>query len=255
MATQVKNQGNSMTNTNSTLVFKPLYEQIKSVITDSLIAGEWKPGESIPSEMELAARYGVSQGTVRKAIDALAKENIVVRRQGKGTFVSTHKEQNSKLRFLRLTSADGSKELLENELLECKRIKVNAEISKSTGLKIGTAIIEIKRLLTFSQRPVILDYIIVQAKSFKGLNATKIKENNGSLYSMYETLYGVPMVRAEEKLSAVMATKEQADLLNIEPGFPLLSIDRVAYTYGDKPMEWRLGLCVTDEQHYMNFLE
>lgn len=255
MVTNVKSQGTSMTNTNNTLMFKPLYEQIKSVITESLIAGEWKPGESIPSEMELAARYGVSQGTVRKAIDALAKENIVVRRQGKGTFVSTHKEEKSKLRFLRLTSADGSKELLENELLECNRIKVNADIAKATGLKIGTTIIEIKRLLTFSQRPVILDYIIVQAKAFKGLNASKIKENNGSLYSMYETLYGVPMVRAEEKLSAVMATKDEAQRLNVDPGFPLLRIERVAYTYGDKPMEWRLGLCVTGEQHYMNYLE
>jgi GntR family transcriptional regulator len=246
---------NNMTKLSNTPVFKPLYEQIKSVITERLIAGEWKPGESIPSEMDLAAHYGVSQGTVRKAIDALAKENIVVRRQGKGTFVSTHKEEKSKLRFLRLTAVDGSKELLENELLECNRIKVNAEIEKLTGLKIGTAIIEIKRLLKFSQSSVIIDYIIVQAKSFKGLNATKIKENNGSLYSMYETLYGVPMVRAEEKLSAVIATKEQADLLKLEPGFPLLRIERTAYTYGDKPMEWRLGLCVTDEHHYMNFLE
>jgi len=244
-----------MNKMNNAPVFKPLYEQIKAVITESLIAGEWKPGESIPSEMELAARYGVSQGTVRKAIDALAKENIVVRRQGKGTFVSTHKEEKSKLRFLRLTSADGSKELLENELLECNRTKVNAEIAQLTGLKIGTAIIEIKRLLTFSQRPAILDYIIVQSKSFRGLNASKINENNGSLYSMYETLYGVPMIRAEEKLSAIMASQQEAKLLNIEPGFPLLKIERVAFTYGDKPMEWRVGLCVTDEHHYMNFLE
>jgi len=244
-----------MSQTLSAPVFKPLYEQIKDFLTQSLVSGEWKPGESIPSEMELAARLNVSQGTVRKAIDALAKENILVRRQGKGTFVATHKEVQSKLRFLRLTAADGHKELLENEVIECNRMKATAEIAKLTGLKKGTAVIEIKRLLSFSKRPVIIDYIIIQSKFFRGLTGAKITEHNGSLYSMYETLYGIPMVRAAEKLTAVAASEEEAELLNLAAGFPLLRIERVAYTYGDKPMEWRVGLCVTDDHHYMNELE
>jgi len=80
--------------------YRPLYEQIKVMITQSLIAGEWRPGEAIPSEFELAARYKVSQGTVRKAIDSLSAENILIRRQGKGTFVATHNAEVIKLRFL-----------------------------------------------------------------------------------------------------------------------------------------------------------
>jgi GntR family transcriptional regulator len=247
--------GMTMSKSATAPVFKPLYEQIKVFITQSLIAGEWKPGESIPSEIELAARFNVSQGTVRKAIDALAMENIVVRRQGKGTFVATHKEEQSKLRFLRLTSADGHKQPLNNRMLSCKRVKATAEIAQLTGLKKGTAVIEIQRLLSFADEPKILDYIIVQSKFFRGLNSSRISENNGSLYSMYETVYGIPMVRAEEKLTAVAASDDQGQLLNVEPGFPLLKVERVAYTYGDKPMEWRVGLCVTDEHHYMNELE
>lgn len=236
-------------------VFKPLYEQIKVFLTQSLIAGEWKPGESIPSEVELAGRFNVSQGTVRKAIDALAMENILVRRQGKGTFVATHKEEKSKLRFLRLTAADGSKEILDNELLECRTIKATPEIAKLTGLRKGTAVIEIKRLLSFSKRPVIIDYIIIQARFFRGLNETKINEHNGSLYRMYESIYGIPMVKAEEKLTAVPANAEQAQLLGVEKGFPLLRIERVAFSYGEKPMEWRVGLCMTDDHHYRAELE
>ena len=235
--------------------FKPLYEQIKELLTQSLIAGEWSPGESIPSEMELAVRYNVSQGTVRKAIDALAAENIVVRRQGKGTFVATHNEEQIKLRFLRLTSAEGKKESLENKLLECNRQQVNAEIAGLLGLKTGTSVIEIKRLLSFSQRPVIFDHVIVPASPFKGLNASKVQEYNGSLYRMYETLYGIRMIRASERLTAVSATPELAKYLNVEEGFPLLRIERISYTYGDKPMEWRLGLCVTDDHHYTTELE
>lgn len=235
--------------------FKPLYEQIKELLTQSLIAGEWGPGESIPSEMELAVRYSVSQGTVRKAIDALATENIVVRRQGKGTFVATHNEEQIKLRFLRLAAADGRKELLENQLLECAKRTAPSHVAGLLNLKPDTSVIEIKRLLSFSQRSVIFDHVIIPASPFKGLSGNKIQDYNGSLYRMYETLYGIRMIRASEKLTAVAATPEIANYLGVKQGYPLLRIERIAYTYGDKPMEWRLGLCVTDDYHYMNELE
>src|ERR1700675_1755645 len=89
--------------------FRPLYEQIKILLTQSLVAGEWKPGEAIPSEMDLAQRFRVSKGTVRKAIDALASEHILLRRQGKGAFVASHNEPSYQYRFLRLTPDDGGK--------------------------------------------------------------------------------------------------------------------------------------------------
>ena len=88
--------------------FRPLYLQIKGLLVENLEAGQWRPGEAIPSELELAARFGVSQGTVRKAIEALASDNLVVRRQGKGTFVTTHTEEKaSTFRFLRIRRRSG----------------------------------------------------------------------------------------------------------------------------------------------------
>jgi GntR family transcriptional regulator len=235
--------------------FSPLYQQIKALITKSLIAGEWAPGEAIPSEMELAARFGVSQGTVRKAIDELAAENIVVRRQGKGTYVATHAEDGIKLRFLRLVAADGSKELLDNKLISCERSKATAGIARMLEIRTGSAVIEIKRLLLFSNKPLILDRIILPAASFKGVTAERIEAFNGSMYRMYETQLGIRMVRAEERLTAVAAGAEVATALSLSQGTPLLSIERVSYTYGDKPMEWRLGLCLTEDHHYLNHLE
>lgn len=235
--------------------FQPLYQQIKALMTQSLISGEWAPGEAIPSEMELAARFGVSQGTVRKSIDELAAENIVVRRQGKGTFVATHSEEVVKLRFLRLVAADGSKELLDNQLLSCERSKASASIARMLEIRTGSKVIEIKRLLLFSNKPLILDRIILPAAPFKGITAERIEAFNGSMYRMYETQMGVRMVRAEERLTAVGADVETAAALGLSPGTPLLSIERVSYTYGDKPMEWRLGLCLTDDHYYLNHLE
>ena len=96
--------------TSASPTFSPLYQQIKRLITGSLESGEWKPGEAIPSEVELAGRYGVSQGTVRKAIDELAGENLLVRRQGKGTFVATHSEPRFQFRILRLAPDEGEPE-------------------------------------------------------------------------------------------------------------------------------------------------
>ena len=235
--------------------YRPLYDQIKVLLTQSLIGGEWRPGEMIPSEIDLAGRFKVSQGTVRKAIDSLAGENILIRRQGKGTFVATHNEEGIKLRFLRLTAANGQKEVLLSELISCTKTKVDAKMAAMLAIKAGAALIEIKRLLTFSGRPLIYDHIAIPAASFKGLNATRVVENQGSMYSMYETEYGIRMIRAEERLTAVAADAEVAEALNLKLGAPLLSIERVSYTYGDKPMEWRLGLCLTDDHHYMSELE
>ena len=235
--------------------YRPLYEQIKVLITQSLIGGEWRPGEIIPSEIELAARYKVSQGTVRKAIDSLSAENILIRRQGKGTFVATHNADVIKLRFLRLTSINGQKELLQNEFISCEKSKADSNIAKMLEIKAGAATIEVKRLLTFSGRPLIYDHIIVPAVPFKGLNGNKVEECNGSMYSMYESQFGVRMIRAEERLKAVGATQEVAKALGLKEGYPLLSIERVSFTYGDKPMEWRLGLCLTDDHHYLSELE
>lgn len=236
-------------------IFQPLYQQIKALITQSLISGEWAPGAAIPSEMELAARFGVSQGTVRKAIDELAAENIVVRRQGKGTYVATHSEDTVKLRFLRLVATDGSNELLDNKLLSCERSKASANIARLLEIKTGSAVIEIKRLLLFSSKPQILDRIILPSASFKGVTAERVEAFNGSMYRMYEKLLGIHMVRSEERLTAVGADADVAMALNLKQGTPLLSIERVSYTYGDKPMEWRLGLCLTDDHHYLNHLE
>lgn len=235
--------------------YKPLYDQIKVLLTQSLIGGEWRPGEMIPSEIDLAVRYKVSQGTVRKAIDSLATENILIRRQGKGTFVATHNEVEIKLRFLRLTTADGQKEVLQNELISCEKDKANNHISQVLEIKLGTPIISVKRLLTFSGRPLIYDHIIVPAAPFKGLNAARVEEANGSLYSLYETQYGIRMIRAEERLTATGANAEIASALALAEGFPLLRIERVSFTYGDKPMEWRLGFCLTDDHHYRSELE
>ncbi len=237
--------------------FSPLYQQIKGLILQSLQSGEWKPGEAIPSEMDLASRYRVSQGTVRKAIDELASQHLLVRRQGKGTIVATHAEQHVQYRFLRLVPDAGDRQNegpAERNIIDCKRLRAPAEIARALALRTGDSVLQVRRVLSFAGRPTILEDLWLPGTPFKGLTAERLSDDRGPMYALFETEFGVRMVRAEEKIRAVLPDAAQAALLKVGKSTPLLSVERIAYTYNDVPMELRRGLYLTDTHHYRNVL-
>jgi GntR family transcriptional regulator len=234
--------------------FQPLYVQIRQLIERELEAGEWPPGTAIPSELALAARFGVSHGTVRKAIGALASANLLVRRQGKGTFVATHTEEKSNFRFLRIRRNDGQPEYPVSRLIDLRRGKASGETARLLGLKAGDAVYVLRRTLDYDGRPALLDEITLPASLFTGLTRARYSAYPGSMYGFFETRFGVRMLRAEERLHAVAADAASASLLRVVPGTPLLAVDRVSFTYGDRPVELRRGLCTTIHEHYWNVL-
>jgi GntR family transcriptional regulator len=234
--------------------FSPLYRQIKDLLLEGLRRGEWRPGEAIPSELDLAARFRVSQGTVRKAIDELAAENLLVRRQGKGTFVATHGEPQVRFRFLRLTPDSGEAVAAERELLDFRRARASAELARLLELKAGEPVIMLKRRIAFDGSPVLLEEVWLPGNRFKGISAAAISEHQGALYNLFETEFGTRMVRAEERLKAVSADAVAAELLGIEPGHALLQVERLSFTYGDTPVEWRKGVYKTDRHYYRSEL-
>ena len=240
-----------------TPAFSPLYQQIKDLILQSLQAGEWKPGESIPSEMDLATRFRVSQGTVRKAVDELASDNLLVRRQGKGTFVATHAEVLVQYRFLKLIpdAGDSSSEgPAQREIIDCKRLRASSDVAHALGLRASDAVLQVRRVLSFANRPTILEDLWLPGGPFKGLTAERLSAYHGPMYALFETEFGVRMVRATEKIRAVLPDSGQSSLLKIKQNTPLLSVERIAFTYNDAPMEMRRGLYLTDTHHYRNEL-
>ncbi len=240
-----------------TPAFSPLYRQIKGLILNSLRLGEWKPSEAIPSEIELAVRFQVSQGTVRKAIDELAAENLLTRRQGKGTFVATHTEQQVQFRFLKLVpdaGSPGSEGPAERDIIECRRARATADVAQALTLRAGDAVMQVRRVLSFVGTPTIVEDIWLPGATFKGLTAERLKEYTGPTYALFETDFNVRMVRAEEKLRAELAVNDIAILLKVAHGTPLLIAERIAYTYKDIPMELRRGYYRTDTHHYHNTL-
>jgi GntR family transcriptional regulator len=234
--------------------FSPLYQQIKALLMRRLEAGEWRPGEAIPSETELAARFKVSQGTVRKAIDELATDNLLVRRQGKGTFVATHAEETVQFRFLRLTPDDGHAADAERRFIDCRRLRAPLDIARALEMKSGDAAVQIRRILKFRGMPVVLDDIWLPGQLFKGLTADRLSGYRGPMYGLFESEFGVRMIRAAEKIRAVAADASAAELLGLAEGAPLLSVERLSMTYGDKPVELRRGLYNTAAHHYRNEL-
>ena len=247
----------SVATAQQTPAFSPLYQQIKVLILQSLQAGEWKPSSAIPSEIELAARFKVSQGTVRKAIDELAAENLLVRRQGKGTFVATHAERQIQYRFLKLIPDNGdpsSEGPAQRHIIDCKRTRASVDVARALAIRAGDATLQVRRVLSFASVPTILEDLWLPAAPFKGLTAERLRDYNGPMYALFETEFDVRMVRAEEKIRAVLPDPEQCSLLKISPQSPLLSVERIAYTYNDIPMELRRGLYLTNKHYYRNAL-
>jgi GntR family transcriptional regulator len=235
-------------------LYAPLYAQIKALLLKSLQAGEWTPGQAIPSETDLAARYRVSQGTVRKAIDEMAADNLLVRRQGKGTFVASHAEEQMRYRFLRLAGEGGATPAFTRRLLHCRRMRSSADVAAALALKAGEPVVELRRLLLDGERPVVLEDLWLPGDLFKGLDAGVMESWRGTLYRLFEAEFSVRMIRAEEKIRAVAASAEESALLALPALAPLLLVERRSFTYGDRPVELRRGRYDTAHHHYRNEL-
>jgi GntR family transcriptional regulator len=227
---------------------QPLYAQVKALMMQRLIAGQWRPGEMLPSEFQLADQFGVSQGTVRKALDALAADNVLVRRQGRGTFVAEHDDHRALFHFFHLVGPDGERRLPESRLLSVRKGLAGRDEATRLNIARGDTVIRIRRMRLLDGRPTIAETIAVPHALFPDL--ADIREVPNTLYDLYERRYGITIARAIERLAAVAAAESEAKLLEIEPGAPLLEIDRTALALNGTPVEWRVSRCLTETHHY-----
>jgi GntR family transcriptional regulator len=232
----------------------PLYKEVKSRITRELAAGAWKPGESIPSESRLAQEFAVSIGTVRKAIDELVAEKILLRQQGRGTFVVTHSEDRTLFFFFHIVGKDGSKELPVTELVSFEKVRASRDEATRLALPPGSRVFRIQNRLKLGGKPVILDEIVIPAALFADLNAERFAARDGTIYGLYQARYGINVVRISERLSATKAPPTVAEQLRLASRDPLLLIKRVAYTYNDTPVENRVSWVNTGEHEYLSDL-
>ena len=229
-------------------VARPLYLQVREALLARMADGEWKAGTALPSEFALAAELGVSQGTVRKALDALAAENLVLRRQGRGTFVPEHTEERALFHFFRMQDADGRAVLPQPLSQQIELVMPSKAVAKA--LDAGRRKLwRVARVRTVNGRPAIVEHIYLDPKRFPALDAQTALPN--ALYSFYQTTAGISIARADDRLSAVPAPADVAAELGVAPGAPLLFAERLAYDLRDEVAELRLSWFDTGAQSYL----
>jgi GntR family transcriptional regulator len=227
----------------------PLYKQVKERLIHHLVGETWGPGDVLPSEPKLAERFGVSPGTVRKALDELTAENVVMRHQGKGTIVARHDPERSLFHFFRMTDPAGAVLTPTSRVLSCSQRRAFKVDLDHLRLAPGAHVIEIERVRDLAGEPAMLERIVLPAKLFPGLDQAAADLPN-ALYVHYEERYGVTVYRAREGLRAIAAEARDAMALPVTLGQPMLEIDRVALTLDGTPVEWRVSRCATERSRY-----
>lgn len=232
----------------------PLYAEVKKRITRSLMEGEWPQGAAIPTESQFARRYGVSVGTVRKAIGELVTEHVLVRRRGLGTFVASRNKDYMLDAYFRIVDNSGRKEFPESRLISFRRGKADAESAQRLHVAQGSAVYRIENLLLLDAQPAIFDSIEVPRAVFPKLNEIAFRRRGMTIFGFYQTRFGVTVTRLEEWVRAANADAKLAAALGIEHGEAVLAIERVAYTYDGTPVELRHRRVSTRKHSYFSVL-
>lgn len=229
----------------------PLYSQVKSAIVSNVISGKWKPGQILPSEIALASEFGVSQGTIRKALNDLENQNLLVRIQGRGTFVSEHTPQRSLFHFFHIISDDGMRELPTSIVLSQRRVGASKQIANNLSIEPHEQVHEIVRLRRLRGRPVLFEKLWLPIRLFPTLEFPVGEDMNQEFYVLYQQRYHVIVHWTQEKVRAIGADKSDGKFLEVAVGTPLLEIERIAYDLQSRPVELRVDHCSTNGFHYL----
>lgn len=226
----------------------PLYVQVRATLIERIAGGAYKPGEALPNEFAIAAELGVSQGTARKALDSLARDGLVLRYQGRGTFVAGQTPADVLFRFFKIYDGEGKR--VEPASREARVTSGKATVREARVLQLAqqTAVTRIARTRLAGATPIIRENIVVAAETFPGLGANGHVPN--TLYDVFQHQFGVIVSHADERIEAVAAGVRDGRHLGVEVGTPLLKIDRITFSLGGLPIEWRVSLCHLDGLHY-----
>jgi GntR family transcriptional regulator len=226
----------------------PLYKTIKSELTRSLTGESVRRGMALPTEKELAQRYGVSVGTVRRALHELVSEKVVVRQQGRGTFLAPFDTSRMINSFWHIRRKDGEREAPIVRTLRFAHAFADREVASRLGIAEGSPTYAIRNLMSMSGRAVLVDDLQLPCELFPDLTEERFVTRDATVYDLYRDGFGVNVVKTADHLSAVAADRETARLLDLKAGAPLLEITRIAFTFAERPVEFRRSLL--DSTHH-----
>lgn len=232
----------------------PLYRRVKRALLQAIEAGAYAAGTALPSEAALAGSLGVSIGTLRQAVGELVAEHILVRRQGRGTFVATHNADRFLFQFFHVERSDGLREIPQVELVGFERSRAEEDAAQALGVRLGEPVLQVDNRLLLQGRAVIHDRLVLPAALFKGLTEKRLRERTSTIYHLYQTEFGITVTQAHERVRAVAADRTAARLLGVPLGAPMLQARRTALSFGDKPVEYRVSTINTTGHEYVRQL-
>jgi len=224
--------------------FQPLYKQVYDALVDRLVKGYWKPSESLPSEFALADELGVSQGTVRKALNQLVAENLLRRRQGKGTYVSEHTQESSLFRFFRYREPGGASVVPITQVVSVTRRVANEQECSKLSLSSSDLVVEMVRLRSINDVPAIFETVIQPLSIFPDID--KEEELPNSLYTLYQEKYGISIVEVRDELRAVNLGAKVAKILGLKENQAGLMAERSSVHIDGRVVEWSQAYCKPD---------
>ena len=232
------------------------YEEVKQKITEDLVRGRYPMGQALPAEKDLSKELDVSIGTLRKAVDELVAEGIVVRRQGRGTYVAEHDLKRLLYYFFHVVKHDVDKKANPRvDLVSLNTAVATKEEASKLNIKEGAPVWRLVNCLYLEERCVMIDQITLDKKRFKNFTRAEFINREGSIYQLYQMKYGQTVVRSSERLRASLVSKQHAEWLDIKPNSPVLVIRRVALGIQDDPIEWRISTLNTNQYEYFSELQ
>ncbi len=232
----------------------PLYRAAKRALLQAIESGDVLPGAALPSEAALAKSLAISVGTLRHAVDELVAEHILVRRQGRGTFVATHSAARFLFQFFHVERADGLRESPEVQMVSFDRLRLPDDVAQSLAVRAGEWAVVVENRLLLQGRAVVHDRLWVPAVLCKGLTEKRLRDRTGTIYQFYQSEFGLTVLRAQERARAVGADRAASRVLGIAPGTPVIQVQRTALTFGDKPVEYRVSTIHTAFHDYVHTL-
>ncbi|MGP0174954.1 GntR family transcriptional regulator [Pseudomonas sp. NCHU5208] len=228
----------------------PLYQRLRDEMLAKIAAGQWLPGEAIPTEAELTRQYGVAVGTVRKAVETLVAEGLLVRAQGRGTFVRRPNFDGSLFRFFRQVSASGLTQVPLSRILDCQRAPADEAARQALQLAEGEICFHLHRLRLVEGRPLFYERIWLPASRFTALQDIAPEDFPQLLYPFYEERCGQRIASAQETLTVSAADASLAARLDVVEGSPTVVIERIALGYDRTPLEYRLSQAAAENFRY-----
>lgn len=231
----------------------PLYKEVQRRILDELARGEWQPGERLPNEADLAERFGVAVSTIRAGVRDLTAAGILVRRQGKGTFVARHDFERQQFRFSNVYDTDRQKVVTHRHITGMKRVPADSKTRQLLQLN-STGAADVHRIsatLSVRDKPVAVMELILPAAKFPGLRVKDLEQGSENLYSVYQRMFAITVVRMEERICARTANASLAKKLHVGAGDPILFVERIAFGFNDAPVEIRRRLYEGNRHYYL----